>query len=348
MEYDKPFLTYEQQISLLKERGLIIENHEFAIYALSTASYYDLVNRYKRYFMHDTKFNDNVSIGLLYYFFLLDKSVQAVIIKYSLLIENLFKTKLSYAIAEDFGVDLNDYLNAEHYKSSIKKLTFSAIHKNIMYSIESPSLSNPTRHYKIHHNHIPPWILFKNISFSNSINLLKLLRKEQAVKVVNSLLPTPALTFEQKLNFIYCSLTGIRKFRNMAAHNLDFTSFRLDSKRKIPHSLLYQLLGDTLVKKNSKTDKKAASGLYGILLSMFVYLSPPYLRANIINDLLSPLHGIYDSESSIRYTLYNVYAAITGMPTDLLYRLHSYLDLMLVENKKYWLSNKHSMTEFPK
>lgn len=348
MEYDKPFLTYEQQISLLKERGLIIENHEFAIHALSTVSYYDLVNRYKRYFMNGNKFNDNISIGLLYYFFLLDKSVQAVIIKYSLLIENLFKTKLSYVVAEDFGVALDNYLNATYYKSSIKKLTFSAIHKNIMYSIESPSLSNPTRHYKIHHNHIPPWILFKNISFSNSINLLKLLRKEQAVKVVNSLLPTPALPFEQKLNFIYCSLTGIRKFRNMAAHNLDFTSFRLDSKRKIPHLLLYQLLGNTLVKKNSKTDKKATSGLYGILLSMLVYLSTPYLRANIINDLLSPLHGIYDGESSIRYSLYNVYATITGMPTDLLYRLHSYLDLMLVENKKYWLSNKHIMTEFPK
>ena len=53
MDYDKPFLTYPEQVQLLRKHGLIINNEEFAIHALNTISYYDLVNRYKAHFMND-------------------------------------------------------------------------------------------------------------------------------------------------------------------------------------------------------------------------------------------------------------------------------------------------------
>lgn len=49
--YDKPFKTYEEQIELLRTRNLNISDPEFAIHALDTISYYDLINRYQRYFM---------------------------------------------------------------------------------------------------------------------------------------------------------------------------------------------------------------------------------------------------------------------------------------------------------
>lgn len=44
--YDKPFKTYEEQIELLRTRNLNISDPEFAIHALDTISYYDLINRY--------------------------------------------------------------------------------------------------------------------------------------------------------------------------------------------------------------------------------------------------------------------------------------------------------------
>ena len=42
MKYDKPFLTYLEQIELLKKRGMIISNNDFAIHALNTISLYHL------------------------------------------------------------------------------------------------------------------------------------------------------------------------------------------------------------------------------------------------------------------------------------------------------------------
>jgi len=97
---DKPFLSYDQQIQLLQKRGLIIKNQDFAHHALSTLSYYDLINRYKVYFMNpDDTFIDGISIEYLYNFYLFDKEVQAFIMKYSVLIESIFKTRFSYSKA---------------------------------------------------------------------------------------------------------------------------------------------------------------------------------------------------------------------------------------------------------
>ena len=54
MNYDKPFLTYKQQIQKLKTKyKLNISNDKFALEALSTFSYYDLINGYKECMMVD-------------------------------------------------------------------------------------------------------------------------------------------------------------------------------------------------------------------------------------------------------------------------------------------------------
>ena len=56
IKYDKPFLTYDEQIDRLKNKyNLIIEDtdKEFARSALSTISYYDLVNGYQKFTMRD-------------------------------------------------------------------------------------------------------------------------------------------------------------------------------------------------------------------------------------------------------------------------------------------------------
>lgn len=46
IEYDKPFLTYDEQINYLETKyNLKIDDKEFARSALSTISYYDLIKR---------------------------------------------------------------------------------------------------------------------------------------------------------------------------------------------------------------------------------------------------------------------------------------------------------------
>ena len=61
MDLDKPFRTYDEQIDLLQDRGLCITDREFANHALSTISYYDLINGYKNIFMKDDVFLPDIS-----------------------------------------------------------------------------------------------------------------------------------------------------------------------------------------------------------------------------------------------------------------------------------------------
>ena len=44
---DKPFLTYEQQIQKLKDKGLTIDNDNRAIELLKKHSYFALISGYK-------------------------------------------------------------------------------------------------------------------------------------------------------------------------------------------------------------------------------------------------------------------------------------------------------------
>lgn len=337
--YDKPFKTYEEQIQLLRTRNLNISNPEFAIHALDTISYYDLINRYQKYFIPDGEyFIKGTTIEQLYSLSMFDRSIQAFILKYSMFIENLFKTKLAYTLSKDFGVDMSVYLAKSKYKESYQNpnnvLTFNAVLLECIKTRDDNKIaSNPTLYYREHHNHIPPWILLKNLSFSNSINLFKLLKNIQRDDVVNALLPDQAersIPPNDKTNFIICALEAIRVFRNAAAHNLDFTALRTDETRKIPSSTLSKYLpGGILIKKEKKrirkNEKVYLKGVYGVMLSMMVLLKTDYLKNQFIVDFLSVFNGIDDDDRAIKSFLFQGYANIADMPIDTQNRFLIYL-----------------------
>lgn len=337
--YDKPFKTYEEQIQLLRTRNLNISNPEFAIHALDTISYYDLINRYQKHFIPDGEyFIKGTTIEQLYSLSMFDRSIQAFILKYSMFIENLFKTKLAYTLSKDFGVDMSVYLAKSKYKESYQNpnnvLTFNAVLLECIKTRDDNKIaSNPTLYYREHHNHIPPWILLKNLSFSNSINLFKLLKNTQRDDVVNALLPDQAerlIPSNDKTNFIICALEAIRVFRNAAAHNLDFTALRTDETRKIPSSTLSKCLpGGILIKKEKKrirkNEKVYLKGVYGVMLSMMVLLKTDYLKNQFIVDFLSVFNGIDDDDRAIKPFLFQCYANIADMPIDTQKRFLIYL-----------------------
>lgn len=338
--YDKPFKTYDEQIELLCSRNLIIDDHDFAIHALDTISYYDLINRYQKHFIPDGDcFIEGTTIEKLYSLSMFDRSIQAFILKYSMFIENIFKTKLAYTLSRDFGVDMSVYLAKSKYKESYQNpnnvLTFNAVQIECLKTRNDDKIaSNPTLYYREHHNHIPPWILLKNLSFSNSINLFKLLKNAQRDDVVNALLPNEPdriLPLNDKTNFIICALEAIRIFRNAAAHNLDFTALRTDETRKIPSSTLSKCLpGKILIKKENKKIRKSEKvylkGVYGVMLSMMVLLKTDYLKNQFIIDFLSIFNDIDADNRTIKSLLFQCYANIADMPIDTQDRFSIYLE----------------------
>lgn len=119
INYDKPFLTFDEQIDhLANTYNLIITDRNQAKLLLSSLSYYDLINGYKECFMVNEKYIDNIKIEDLYDFLELDRTLQSILIKYSIYVENRFKNLLAYEIAKNYGVSMDFYLDKTNYKSS--------------------------------------------------------------------------------------------------------------------------------------------------------------------------------------------------------------------------------------
>ena len=129
--YDKPFQTYDQLLINLESKNIIIDNRELALRTLSNQSYYGIVNGYKNMFPTDTsgdKFTIPVKFTDLYAVQLIDANLSSVILKYILYIEKSLKSKISYIVAQNYGVftdetdlnnlDIDDYLNETHYSRS--------------------------------------------------------------------------------------------------------------------------------------------------------------------------------------------------------------------------------------
>lgn len=308
---DKPFKTYDEQIEILISRKLVITDKEFAKYALKTFTYYDLINGYKEIFTDGDDFIPDISIEYLYLFAQFDKSLQNILFQYSVIIENMFKSALAYVIAKKYGVFVKDYLSIHNYNVNNKNRDkLSKLLKNIVKLSNSPYVGQPTKHYRDTKNHIPPWILFKNVTFDDITKLYKYLKTEDK-NSVSDLFIDLNVSNDKKLEFITTSINLIRRCRNKIAHNLKFITYK-DYNYKITKS---NLSGD---QHQSLFDEKSYNNIYGMMICINSILKNDYLKYDM-NTSIESLINIY---SQIDPNIPNDYFSITRIPQDYIERIN--------------------------
>ena len=187
--YDKPFKSYEELIEIMKARHIIIADKEFAIQALQDFSYYGIVNGYKNTFLQvagTDNFIEGTKFEELYTLHIIDSSMNNILFKYILFLEKALKSRLSYLIAQNYGVytdkddisfrNESDYLYYKNYTNhgSRRINILRSLRDAILHPRQNPSML----HYINNKNHIPPWILTTNISYGLSIEWYNILRSE--------------------------------------------------------------------------------------------------------------------------------------------------------------------------
>ena len=325
---DKPFKTYEEMVTYLQDfHHLICLDPNWDASVLQLVPYYDLINGYKDLFMTGDAFKQGISFEYLYFFHAFDHSLQNVLFEFSVIIENYFKNNLAYVMARDFGVDAASYLSRKNYLSSRGAVQFSDISSKIsnIYQEASPnSIDEPTRHYVLHHNHIPPWILMKNVTFSNSINLFSLMKSPQK-EAVSNLLVSASIPAHEKTQLIYYVLTLVRKFRNVIAHNLKFISF--DTKkysRAINIKSLKRFTPNELLTWRDLHRKIGIYDIYGYIVLSLSFLPNSLEKMSLVQNLISFLET-YVSASRLNQSIFQNYCGFTGIPQDVILRLKSYV-----------------------
>lgn len=333
MAYDKPFLTYDQLIALMRSRNIVINDEDFAKKALSNMSYYTLVNGYKSSvlsvpgtdsFMPGTRFEE------LYTLHTLDVSISNVVLKYILYIERSLKSKISYLVSKKYGVYTdpsnmlhnqpgdylfrNNYSNARKNRNSTLKQLTEVINNT---SGSGKYRSNSLIYYQANHNHIPPWILTTSITFGQIIMWYTILKPADRLEICESFIEGSSLSDDEKKEFIKKSLDLLRDFRNDIVHGS--RTILGTGKGSVPKKQVVSLSQGIITNSDYNTNVYARNGLYAILAIIVILLNDQYLMVDFVEELsfiLVPYNSVRIGGKTI-YQLFN-------LPDDIIDRLNNF------------------------
>ena len=119
---EKNFKNLDEQVEILKFKGLIINDENYAKKILLRENYFFLMG-YRHLFMEpgDRNFKEGTTFEELYSLFLFDRSIRNVLFKYILVIENNLKSITSYQLSKKYGYKERDYLKAKNFTSDPNK-----------------------------------------------------------------------------------------------------------------------------------------------------------------------------------------------------------------------------------
>ena len=210
----KEFKTIEEQVEILKRKGLIIEDEEETKEILLRENYF-FINGYRLLLMNsysDKTFVKGSTFKELYALFLFDRSMRNIIFKYLLIIENQLKSITSYQLSKKYGYQEKDYLNPKNFtedRSKVRRVK-DLIEKMKRQVRINGTKHNATLHYIKNYGYVPMWILVKVLSFGIVCELYSVLKKEDQIEI--------ASVFNVSTEYLEDFLPILANYRNLCAH----------------------------------------------------------------------------------------------------------------------------------
>lgn len=183
----KEFKTLDEQIEILKNRGLVINDIEKTKGLLLRENYF-FINGYRHIFMKNHKeslFIEGTTFEELYAVFQFDRNFRNILFKNLLIVENNLKSIISYNLSRKYGIKEKDYLKASNFSQDIKKIrqvndVLNKIKRQIKLNGRQHSA---TLHYLSNYGYVPLWILVKLLSFGMVNELYSILKPDDKLSV---------------------------------------------------------------------------------------------------------------------------------------------------------------------
>ena len=220
----KEFKTYDEQIDLLKTRGLKFVDEEFALNKLEEDNYYSIINGYKDLFMDKedgNKFKNNVTFEEIYSLFEFDRNIKSIFLKNILVVENILRTLIAYNFSEKYGNDnylkldnfetlKNSGCNKKKYQERIEQI--QKLICNIQQDISNNIRKKPyINHYILNYGFVPLWVLVNAISLGRLSQFYSLMDQSVRVKVSKH--------WNVKEDELDQFIKNLSYFRNLCAHD---------------------------------------------------------------------------------------------------------------------------------
>lgn len=338
-----PFQTYLEQITKIRNKNIEIleSNEDKVISKLKNHSYYSLINGYKPIFLkHDEKdvMLDNTRFEHLYACKILEMDLSTILLKYIMVVEQGFRTRVAYVIAREFGTDDTIYTLESNYTNSAGKRN-QAI-KALLEVVNNPNKNSYSYYFKnvrIPNASIPPWIAIQDMEFHKVIflyqSLPEHLRNEIRRDYLNIHTPTP----KENILFIN-SMHFIREYRNIFAHS------KRNFQEKISHDVDKKIFNNSICHPIENTIKfnenNKVKNLHACILLTFSYLQDSFLETRLTGDLLT-LFLSNDYVKNIKFTGNDIFNGkniynILELPETILHDLLNLTSIPIDEVNDYY------------
>lgn len=169
------FKTIDEQINILKSRGLVIDNEDYARDILLRYNYYKIINGTYKFlidkktnmYKKGTKFNDLVDLHEF------DKELKKILIAAMLEIERIARSIISYKFVEKFQ-EPGAYLNRKNFDCKdleLVNINIERMKESIKKFEEEKNYNRSIKYYLSKYNSVPFWFIINFMTFGNIINI---------------------------------------------------------------------------------------------------------------------------------------------------------------------------------
>lgn len=261
----KDFRTLDEQLAILRAKGLIINNEEYAKDVLLMENYFFL-NGYRYIFFKSSKekkFIKGTTFEELYQMFLFDRSLRNILFKNLLIVENNIKSIISYQLSKKYGYKEKDYLNPSNFTTDNKeqRRVNDVLNKMRRQIRVNGSKHTATLHYINNYGYIPLWILVKVLSFGLINELYGILKPEDQLAL------SEYYNIDVENLEVYLAL--LSNYRNLCAHEDIVYDHR--SQREINDTVYHERLN---LKKEDGIFVQGKNDIFALIIILKQVLKP--------------------------------------------------------------------------
>ena len=210
----KTFKTIEEQIDILKSKGLEINDYSYAKEILLRENYF-FISGYRHLFLKSTKdrmFIPGTNFEELYAMFHFDRQLRNIFFKNLLIVENNAKIIFSYVLSKKYGIKEKSYLNPANFdRSNDKVRQVNDLLKKIKRQIRiNGGQHSATMHYISNYGFVPFWVVVKVLSFGLISELFTILKPEDQKQISE--------IYGVNVSSLLVYLPILANFRNLCAH----------------------------------------------------------------------------------------------------------------------------------
>lgn len=230
MEYEKPFLTFDEQADLLARRGLVFDR-DVLIPHLKDVGYYRLSGYWYPFKQEDDTFIPDTKFETVWNNYTFDRQFRLIVLDAIERVEIFMRTQLAYHLASSHGAF------GYREKANLPSLQGGEYHKliNRLATSYDRSKEQFVEHFRDKYGDVhdmpPYWMLVNVIDFGTMLTLYKS-APQTIKKTISAELGVPEPILESWL-------MTLNTVRNACAHHARLWNKRLGVRPKIPRKRKY-------------------------------------------------------------------------------------------------------------